>query len=851
MLHKKTAMALLVSGAAISSGAVADNYYDPALLTISDGAPEIKNIENVQKNLLRPGNYHLHVYVNGDSQFRVMPVTLAGLGDENPVPCLQYRDFIAIGISPSAPGVHLSDATKKNCLSVKEAVPEATWQLNAAAMTLKLSFPQSVMQKHAEDEILPGEWDEGISALLVEYQYSGSQILSAEEGESRTSDNYLNLNSGMNFGAWRLRNLSSWQKSSSDEQHWSTISTYVERTVAALKSELYLGDTYTSADVFDSVKLRGIQLVSDSGMQPGSLNGFAPVIHGIARTNATVTIREQNNVIYQTSVTPGSFTIDDLSSVSTGGTLDITVKESDGQETHYQQRYAASQRLQRQGAFRYSLAAGRYSSADSDEPDMSDDENTDDGNDPPAKDSESRDADLIQGNFAWGIPWDLTLSGGLLQTQDRYSAGNVGLGSDLGIFGALSADLTLARTTPVASDSTAQGKSLRLSYTRLFDWTGTNVQASLRRYSSDYYTLADAMHACQSCQRKKREYTVSVNQPLPGTWSFFASLNNAVYDNDERNSNYQLGLNFPLSRAQMSLSFSASQSADDQSDARWDRQIALSVSVPWDLFSTRQGNLTAMYTRDVGNSASAQVGYSATALEDRSLAWSAQSGKTFSRAGEDTSQSNLNMTLTGSRGSVAAGYAHESRQDRATIGLNGGVLVHSGGVTLGQYSTGAMALVSAPGMADLPLLGATAVRTDRSGYALLPDVATYSRDTIAFDTSQDMQTGNLGTVAQSIVPTRDAVVLARFETHPGQDFIATLQQGKQALPFGAVVQLSGEKERVFYVGNDGQVYLNGVAERGSLTVTLDSEQRCHVDYDLTHAIRIGKFATATLQCSEG
>ncbi len=40
--------------------------------------------------------------------------------------------------------------------------------------------------------------------------------------------------------------------------------------------------------------------------------GYAPQIRGYAKTNAKVEVRQQGNLIYQTTVTPGSFEINDL-----------------------------------------------------------------------------------------------------------------------------------------------------------------------------------------------------------------------------------------------------------------------------------------------------------------------------------------------------------------------------------------------------------------------------------------------------------------------------------------------------------------------------------------------------------
>jgi outer membrane usher protein len=66
-----------------------------------------------------------------------------------------------------------------------------------------------------------------------------------------------------------------------------------------------LGDSYTNGDVFDGINFRGAQLASDDNMLPDSQKGFAPVIHGIARGTAQVSVKQNGYEIYQSTVPPG------------------------------------------------------------------------------------------------------------------------------------------------------------------------------------------------------------------------------------------------------------------------------------------------------------------------------------------------------------------------------------------------------------------------------------------------------------------------------------------------------------------------------------------------------------------
>lgn len=71
-------------------------------------------------------------------------------------------------------------------------------------------------------------------------------------------------------------------------------------------------------------------------MLPQSRRGYAPDIRGIARTNAVVTVRQNDRIIYETTVPPGAFVIEDLYPTGYGGNLDVKVTEADGSVQSFQ-----------------------------------------------------------------------------------------------------------------------------------------------------------------------------------------------------------------------------------------------------------------------------------------------------------------------------------------------------------------------------------------------------------------------------------------------------------------------------------------------------------------------------------
>ncbi|MBE4916907.1 fimbria/pilus outer membrane usher protein, partial [Enterobacter cloacae complex sp. P4RS] len=265
--------------------------------------------------------------------------------------------------------------------------------------------------------------------------------------------------------AWRYRNNSS----ISNNGGWENATSYLERAIPAVKGELTVGDASTSGDVFDSVLLRGVQLNSDTDMLPEQMNGFAPFVRGFAKSYATVTVRDNGYVIYQRQVPPGPFAISDLSSVSSGGKLDVTVKEADGSETHNIISYSSVPQLVRPGQFKYDIALGKYNVSEF---------------------KNSRDPDLIQVALAWGLPWDLTIYGGD-QHNVSFNAYSGGVGLDLHRAGGVALDITHSESSADKWGRSSRGNMARLTYRNDLASLGSQVELDSRFYSGNYKSFSD------------------------------------------------------------------------------------------------------------------------------------------------------------------------------------------------------------------------------------------------------------------------------------------------------------------------------------------------------------------------
>ncbi|SUB72754.1 Outer membrane usher protein fimD precursor [Pluralibacter gergoviae] len=262
------------------------------------------------------------------------------------------------------------------------------------------------MGNRARGYIPPSQWDQGITAGLLNYNFSGGSMRS---GGSSSSTAYLNVQSGFNAGAWRLRDNTTWRYMRADgaasRSRWQHINSWLERDIAPLRSRLTVGDSYTSGDIFDGINFRGVQLATDDNMLPDSQKGFAPEVRGIARGTAQVTIKQNGYEIYQSTVPPGPFVINDLYAAGNGGDLQVAIKEADGTAQTFTVPWSSVPLLQREGHTRYALTAGEYRSGG----------------------GRQKQPTLLQATFLHGLPSGWTLYGGS-QFASRYRAFNLGGG---------------------------------------------------------------------------------------------------------------------------------------------------------------------------------------------------------------------------------------------------------------------------------------------------------------------------------------------------------------------------------------------------------------------------------------
>ncbi|WEF07710.1 fimbrial biogenesis usher protein [Klebsiella michiganensis] len=817
--------------------AQAEFYFNPRFLSDDPTAvADLSGFENGQE--IPPGTYRVDIYLN-DGYMTTRDVTFdAGDKGKGLLPCLTRGQLASMGLSTSSIA-GLGELPADSCVPLLEMIEDMTIRFDVAQQRLYLTIPQAFMGNRARGSIPPELWDDGINALLLNYNFTGNTVHNDIGGSSNYA--YLNLQSGLNLGAWRLRDNTTWSYSSgsaNNENQWQHINTWLERDVTPLRSRLTLGDSYTNGDIFDGINFRGAQLASDDNMLPDSQKGFAPVIHGIARGTAQVSIKQNGYEIYQSTVPPGPFTINDLYAAGNSGDLQVTIKEADGSSQVFTVPYSSVPVLQREGYSRYTVTAGEYRS----------------GN------NQQEKPKFFQGTLLQGLPAGWTLYGGT-QLADRYHAFNLGVGKNMGELGALSLDVTQANAT-LPDDSDHQGQSVRFLYNKSLTDTGTNIQLVGYRYSTHgYFSFADTTYSRMSgynvatqdgvievkptftdyynlAYNKRGKIQASITQQLGRTATLYLNGSHQTYwGTGKADQQLQAGLNTAIDDINWTLSYSLTKNAWQQGR---DQMLAVNVNIPFSHWlrsdsksAWRHASASSSMSNDLHGRMSTLAGLHGTLLEDNNLSYSMQTGYAGGGEGNSGGTGYAALNYRGGYGNANVGYSRSDGIKQLYYGLSGGVLAHADGVTLSQPMNDTVVLIKAPGADNVKVENQTGVQTDWRGYAVLPYATEYRENRVALDTNSLADNVDLDDAVVSVVPTHGAIARAEFKAHVGLKLLMSLIYNGKPVPFGALVTPAGSQGSSI-VADNGQVYLSGMPLAGKVLAKWGEgpNASCEADYSL-------------------
>jgi outer membrane usher protein len=483
----------------------------------------------------------------------------------------------------------------------------------------------------------------------------------------------------------------------------------------------------------------------------------------------------------------------------------------------------------RQGRVKYSLNAGRYHSGTDDQ----------------------RTPDFLEGSFFYGLPAQMTLYGGV-RAADNYQALALGLGRGFGVFGSLGIDDTLAKSR-LPNGERAVGQAWRVQYQKDFTTTGTALSLSSYRYASRNYYEFSALNESDSTElrinnrRSRSQLTVTQALGSMGSLSISAWMQDYWHTGGEDKT-----IHLGWYSSWRGISWGAGYYYTDSAlEKRPERTVSFNINIPLGKWLPDSSVSYFINQNNRGNTTQ-QMSLNGTALAQRNLNYSIQ--QSLSNNGQNDSTS-LAMQYSGGYGNASLGYDHSRTGDNASLGLSGGIVATQYGVTLSQPLGDTIALLRIPGAPNVEPEGYDSVHTDSRGYAVMPAVSPYHKNTLNLKTDTLGENADVEQSGVTVVPTSGAVVLADYKTHIGYRVLFSVRYQGAPVPFGAQAEVVELKKSTAgdqgMVADNGLAYLSGVPERGTLRVnwSQDGEQhQCQTPFKLGAAHMAPGVATLTVEC---
>lgn len=752
-------------------------------------------------NYVTPGTYLLDIRINSQPVGQEKIQYVAVSEGKSSQPCISGDLLAKLALKEDA--LLQVKQVYENCYSLQSL---AGAKLTNYAGVLDITVPQAWMKYNDPNWTPPERWDQGIAGAIFDYSLSG-QLTRQFDG----SENYNSVSgygqAGVNVGAWRVRGEYQTNYSSSNHQFdfdWNQF--YAYRPLPTMAAKLTVGEIYLNSQVFDTLRFTGANLASDERMLPPALQGYAPEIHGIAKSSARVTVSQSGRVIYETTVPAGPFNIQDLRS-SVRGTLDVRVEEQDGSVSSFQVNTANIPYLTRPGYVRYNISGGT----------------------PSRYNHKFQGPSFVSGDFSWGISNAWSLYGGLQTSGEEYTASSVGIGRDLSILGAISVDATESWSRQ-RDGQRLKGTSWKLSYAKTFDEYNSAITFAGYRFSEENFRsmaqyLDDRYQGFDNLGREKEIYTITGNKTFWAgeagkSTTLFLTYTHQNYWDKRSQDRYGVSVGRSFRIGEISgISANLSAYRTDYQGRR-DDSIAFSLSVP-----IGDNKWAGLDIQSNNGKTSPMASY--TDNSDYNNLWRIRAGASQSGYAnvDGYYQHRSQLAEINTNASYQQGHymALSSTLRGGFTATRHGAAMHNSGATLNT----ARMMVDTNGIAGVPLNGQKA-RTNLFGIAVVPDVVSYN----SFDTRVDVDAMDSDIEPSKAISTttltEGAIGYQAFGMAKGMKMMGNIRLADNSTPpFGAEVY-NADGVSVAMVLEDGKAWLAGVNPDETLRVNWGGKDQCKV-----------------------
>lgn len=752
-----------------------------------------------EKNAISPGIYTVDVYVNKEWKGR-FPLNV----DKGDNLRIRRTDFSRFDIKkPYSDESETTSAAMQEWVLLTRYLEKDRFIFRYNRFQLDITVPQARIIAHDKNWMPPELWDKGITGLFTNYNliYAGGQYNKSSDSSSL----YLTLDSGFNLADWHLRDNSYYYHNDTHSK-WINRSRYLEKSVPAINATVRAGEEYTESAWFDSVKFRGISLTRDLAMLPDSYRLYMPVIKGVAESNATIRIIQDERVIFQQSVPAGPFEFSDLMPTGSRSDLRLDIEYASGERTTTIIPYSSAGNMLRSGSADWAFYAGQFRS-----------------------EYDVKNSDFVQGEYSRGVNNYLTLMSGAI-AGEQYQSGLAGAGLLIPYLGTVTARYQYASAS--IANHTSRGGKISAALNKYFP-TKTTLTASATHSEEHYLKLSQSDAAAQFISRQtgyraqeKNSLSLAIDQRLP---EGYGSVNASLYTSGYWNTNKvarQFTLGWSNSYSQVSWSVNAGrriytdavlQEEELKRSAiyRDETYATLTLSIPWSIFG---------HTGTVSTASSMQGGQNAS-----SIGWNEKVSERL--------RYNLLARRRSDDGTAASGYfsyaspwttvtGNLTQGNEATqygFSASGSMLLSQHGLLASPQTGHHFVILDAPGVADARVNGNAINITNSAGKALLPYATPWRKNTfyLSADSASDIE-GNIRKVA----PWRGSISYVKYITDTRKTFSLRASYPDGApLTFGASLY-DKQGNALGYVAQGGLIHIKADALPDFIRAEVDDHQSC-------------------------
>lgn len=741
--------------------------------------------------------------LNGESEACITPALIAELPLKKEV----LSDLKGKGAYISEDGT---------CLPLSTLDPSIEISFDGLAQQLNLALPQAFLDNYDPNWVPPQMRDYGISGLFADYS------LVASHDRWKNQDSETNIRSigvvGINLGMFRFRANYQYDNKNRYGKKFEWVQKYGFMDIGRLNAKLYAGEIYSRSNVFDSVRIKGLSLFTDTSMMPNYLLGYAPVVTGTATTNAIVTVRQDDRVLTTVQVTPGPFEISDLPSNITG-TLDVEIEESTGEIRRYQMDVASVPFMTRKGTARYAVNLGKTASFG-------------------RYKSRNPDFTIISGDGSYGLTSNISIYGGLFVTTKKagYQAYNAGVGVNLGMFGAVSVDVTQS-TNKAILNRALKGYSYRFNYAKRFD-SGTNLNLVGYRFSSRNYTsfnnfMEMSGGRVNNVTLEKTRLTLSVSQYLDAiNGSLSIGATKGTYWNQSSIENYNIGYSTSIKKGWwQGTGVQVTAMRSKGYNGRNDNSIAVFVSIPLGNDYNKRLQYNANYAKESKQLSQGMTYYDKVWDGYASISARTTGKRDFSGSVDYSLDASYNKEFSLARMQTSAAYNENYQRISGSIDSSITVTKHGVATHPRVYDDAARLIVDTGTSGVAFTDGYT--KSNVFGVAGISNIPAYNQMTYSVNNDTlpddiDIQDGVI-----KLAVTDGAIAYRSTGAVKGEKIVATisLPDGSHP-PFGAIIHReNGSNTEVAMIAGDGLTYLTGINARDKFIVKWGRGVQCSLKID--------------------